>query len=144
MRSQPFSFWLATRHLLCSVALPFSSWVSAENTIAVYCDVTYAGHTQRIAVEPTLEPYAAKTHDIGGRFRFKSIYVTDAQRTPRLGLYVYFETAPQAILIQQVNLEVPKASNLHKDTANLLGEQHLYSGPLERELIYACFATKDK
>jgi len=100
------------------------------------CDVAYAGTTHVIETAPVADPYRVPSVDIGGRFRFKAVMVGSAERIDRILLYAYLDTSSQPILIQQVKYLAPfKAS---AKPYPLTGEQHLYAGPVERELIYSC------
>lgn len=104
---------------------------------ALVCDVTYAGKTQRIAVPPTQDPYAQVAVSIDDRFHFKGVHVQGPGKTPRIAIYVYREGPTQPILIQQVQVTPPYPQS-ESGAADLFGEQRLYAGKLERELIYRC------
>ncbi|MBU3646730.1 MAG: hypothetical protein FGM56_01445 [Limnohabitans sp.] len=115
-----------------------SASVSAE-TRTLSCEVTYAGQTQLISVAPTRSPYDQAAVAISNRFRFKAVHVQGEDVTPRIGIYVYLETERQPLLIQHVLLQPPYPQAPMGSRVDLLGEQRLYAGPLERELIYRCF-----
>jgi hypothetical protein len=100
------------------------------------CDVTYAGSTTVIETHPVTDPYPVASVDIGGRFRFKAVMVGDAARVDYIKLYAYLDTPRQPLLVQEASYLPP-----FKTTATpylLTGEQHLFAGPVERELIYSC------
>jgi hypothetical protein len=100
------------------------------------CDVTYAGSTTVIETHPVTDPYPVASVDIGGRFRFKAVMVGDAARVDYIKLYAYLDTPRQPLLVQEATYLPP-----FKTTAApylLTGEQHLFAGPVERELIYSC------
>jgi hypothetical protein len=104
------------------------------------CNLTYAGDTQSIVATPVTDPYTVPSVDIGGRFRFKAVMVGSAARLDRIVLYAYFnadaDAGTQPMLIQQVKYLQPfKAS---ATPYPLTGEQRLYAGTAERELIYSC------
>jgi hypothetical protein len=102
----------------------------------LHCDVTYAGATQAVETGPVADPYPVASVDIGGRFRFKAVMVGDDAHVDYIKLYAYLDTSRQPLLIQQVSYLPP-----FKATATpylLTGEQRLYAGPVERELIYSC------
>jgi len=104
------------------------------------CDLTYAGDTQSIEATPVTDPYIVPSIDIGGRFRFKAVMVGSTAQLDRVVLYAYFnadaEAGTQPLLIQQVKYLPPfKASTTPYP---LTGEQRLYAGTAERELIYSC------
>ena len=103
------------------------------------CEVTYAGQTQRIAVMPTADPYRQEAVNIRDRFRFKAVHVQGDDVTPRIGIYVYLDVDPHPLLIQHVTVQPPYPPAGAGARADLVGEQRLYAGRLERELIYRCF-----
>jgi hypothetical protein len=100
------------------------------------CEVTYAGSTQTIEATPVVDPYPVASVDIGGRFWFKPVVVGQGNRVNYVKLYAYLDTASQPVLIQEVKYLPPFSSA--QPPASLTGEQHLYAGHLERELIYNC------
>lgn len=100
------------------------------------CQVAYAGTTHTIEATPVADPYPVPSVDIGGRFRFKAVMVGNAAQVERILLYAYLDASDQPVLIQQAKYLPPfKASALPYP---LTGQQHLYAGPVERELIYSC------
>jgi hypothetical protein len=102
----------------------------------LHCDVTYAGSTHVIETGPVADPYPVASANIGGRFRFKAVMVGDAARVDYIKLYAYLETSRQPLLIQQVSWLPPFLAT--ETPYPLTGEQRLYAGPVERELIYSC------
>ena len=100
------------------------------------CAVTYAGSTQTIEATPVADPYPVASVDIGGRFWFKPVVVGQGGRVDYVKLYAYLDTASQPVLIQEAKYLPPFASA--QPPVSLTGEQHLYAGHLERELIYNC------
>ena len=56
----------------------------------------------------------------------------------RIGLYVYQNTAQQPVLIQQAKYLPPYRWPADGGPLPLTGQQHLYAGAMERELIYSC------
>ena len=104
------------------------------------CNLTYAGDTQSIEATPVTDPYIVPSIDIAGRFRFKAVMVGSTAQLDRVVLYAFFnadaEAGTQPMLIQQVKYLPPfKASTTPYP---LTGEQRLYAGTAERELIYSC------
>jgi hypothetical protein len=104
------------------------------------CNLTYADASQSIEASPVTDPYPVPSVDIGGRFRFKAVMVGTAVQLDRVVLYAYFDAdadaGTQPMLIQQVKYLPPfKAS---ATPYPLTGEQRLYAGTAERELIYSC------
>jgi hypothetical protein len=106
------------------------------------CNVTYAGASQWVEATPVTDPYPVPSVDIGGRFRFKAVMVGNTAKLDRIVIYAYFNartdavTGVQPMLIQQVKYLPPfEASSIPYP---LTGEQRLYAGTAERELIYSC------
>lgn len=101
------------------------------------CDVTYAGHTHVVQASPVSDPYSVPSVDIAGRFRFKPVMVGDATRLSYIKLYAYVVAADeQPKLIHESKYQPP--DRWMDAPVPLTGTQHLYAGPLERELIYSC------
>jgi hypothetical protein len=122
----------------CSLAFSFSTLLAstAEAAPLLRCQVAYAGTTHTIEASPVADPYPVASVDIGGRFRFKAIMVGTNARVDRILLYAYLDAKRQAILVQEAKYLPPYAVS---ETPYLLtGEQHLYAGVVERELIYSC------
>jgi hypothetical protein len=119
-------------------ALP-SAW-----SCQLSCEVTYAGATQQVAVCPAHDPYLPESVNIGNRFRFKAIHINDGHLSPRIGIYVYLDAPEYPLLLQHVVRRPPYPVAPAGGSADLFGEQHLYAGPLERELIYRCAITPAK
>jgi hypothetical protein len=100
------------------------------------CQVTYAGTTHAIEATPVADPYPVASVDIGGRFRFKAVMVGTAAHVDYIKLYAYLDAARQSILVQQATYRPP--FQISSAPYLLTGEQHLFSGPVERELMYSC------
>ncbi len=128
-------------HLLSAVVLTLTAPLATACQLS--CDVTYAGATQHIAICPTQEPYQIAAIHIGERFQFKGIHVKEGHLSPRIGIYVYLDTQPSPLLLQHVVIRPPYPAVPAGASVDLLGEQHLYAGPLERELIYRCTLSQD-
>lgn len=111
---------------------------AAQAAPRLVCDVTYAGALHTVQAEPVAEPYGVPAVDVGGRFRFKAVVVGRGERIDRINLYVYQNTAQQAVLIQQAKYLPPFAPVGTKGPIALTGEQRLYAGHMERELTYHC------
>ena len=62
--------------------------------------------------------------------------VGNARRIDYIKLYAYLDASRQPVLIQQATYLPP----FRRSTKPYLltGVQHLYGGPVERELIYSC------
>ena len=102
------------------------------------CDVTYAGDTRTLVATPVADPYGVGTEDIRGRFRFRAVVVGTSERIDYINLYVYQRQATQAVLVQQAKYLSPFVRPADGGSWPLTGEQRLYAGPMERELIYSC------
>ncbi len=118
------AFWAMT--------IPSTVWAVAR----LHCDVTYAGTTHAIDTQPVTDPYPVPSIDIGGRFWFKAVMVGQNTRVDYVKLYAYIDTRKQPLLIQEAIYLPPfkSTSSLYP----LTGQQHLYAGPVERELMYNC------
>jgi hypothetical protein len=100
------------------------------------CHVTYAGSTQVIEAGPVADPYPVASVDIGGRFRFKAVMVGGETQLDYIKLYAYLDASRQPLLVQEAIYRPPfKATSTPYP---LTGEQHLFAGPVERELLYSC------
>ena len=104
---------------------------AAQAAPLLRCAVTYAGATQQVEARPVADPYTVASVDVGERFRFKAVLIGSDSGVERIALYAYRETSEQNTIIQEAKYFPPFARQL-------TGEQHLYAGPLERELIYRC------
>lgn len=100
------------------------------------CQVTYAGATQTVVARPVADPYPVPSVDIGGRFLFKAVMVGDATQVRRILLYAYQDAQPHPVLVHQAKYLPPYPRTLQPWA--ITGQQHVYAGPLERELIYSC------
>lgn len=124
--------------LACGVLAQASSAAELPSAPRLRCEVSYAGTTHVVEADPTDDPYGAPSVDIGGRFFFKPVVVQGPQRIERISLYAYLATARQPVLVQQATYLPPYPRRDDGRPVNLTGEQHLYAGPVERELIYQC------
>lgn len=109
---------------------------AALATPLLRCELTYAGSTHVVQATPVADPYPVASVDIGGRFLFKAVMVGDAERVDYIKLYAYLDARRQPVLLQQATYR-PPFPGAGQPTL-LTGEQHLYGGPVERELIYHC------
>ena len=111
----------------------------AQATALLRCAVSYAGTTHHIQSRPVADPYGVEPVDIGGRFFFKPVVVGRGSRVDYVLLYAYLDQEPRPVMVQEAKYLPPfragKAPHL------LTGEQHLYAGPVERELIYSCWLS---
>ena len=120
---------------LVPACLCFCAGLASANPAAqLQCWVTYAGTTHTVLAEPVQDPYPVPSVDIGGRFRFKPIVVGTAKRVERVLIYTYWVDGAQDLLIHQAKFLPPFAVSAQP----LTGQQRLYAGPLERELMYSC------
>jgi hypothetical protein len=132
-----------TKNLALAGLLGLASLFSPHSALAeplLRCNVTYAGTTQSIEATPVTDPYSVPSVDIGGRFRFKAVMVGNTAQLDRIVLHAYFNahtaTGVQPTLIQQVKYLSPFIASAAPYP--LSGEQRLYAGAAERELIYSC------
>ncbi len=105
------------------------------------CELTYGGDTQRVTAQPVTDPYTVPSVDVAGRFLFKPVLVGAGANVSHVSLYVYVDTERQPVLIQQATYRPPFAASAQSGPIALTGRQHLYAGPVERELIYSCHLT---
>ncbi len=100
------------------------------------CEVTYAGSTQTVDTRVVGDPYPVASVDIAGRFRFKAVMVGQGDFIDYIKLYTYLETPRQPVLVQQATYRPPFPISDKRD--GLTGEQRVFAGTKERELIYRC------
>lgn len=100
------------------------------------CEVTYADATQVIEARPVADPYPVPSVEIGGRFYFKAVMVGSPAQVEHILLYAYLDAGGRPLLIQQAKYLPPFPAS--PSPVLLTGEQRLYAGPAERELIYRC------
>ena len=105
------------------------------------CQVTYGGSTETVLATLTDDPYKVVATDIAGRFRFKPVLAASAGQLRYVGIYVYFQAERQPLLIQQAKYAPPYPPSGADGRIALTGEQRLYAGTMERELIYQCTLT---
>jgi len=124
-----------TRWAACALATLFLH-PAAHAEPLLRCEVAYAGTTHVIEARPVADPYPVPSVDIGGRFRFKAVMVGNAATVERILLYAYLDAKRQPILVQQAKYLPPYT--VSATPYRLTGEQHLYAGVVERELMYSC------
>ena len=122
---------------LCGLWALASGAASADD-LHLHCRLSYAGATQTVQAWPVSEPYTVPAVDVRGRFRFKPVLVGTPERLERVNLYVYFMTDTQPVLVQQAKYLPPFDGPGEGGVLRLTGEQRVYAGPLEREMIYDC------
>lgn len=104
----------------------------------LHCNLSYAGATQTVQAWPVPDPYTVPSVDVRGRFRFKPVVVGSPGQIERVNLYVYLQTPAQPVLVQQAKYLPPFDGPPDGRPLRLTGEQRVYAGSLERELIYNC------
>lgn len=109
--------------------------LSASAAPQLQCQITYAGVTRTVLAQPVQDPYPVTSVDIGRRFRFKPVVVGTSEQIDRVLIYVYLTDGPHPMLIQQARYLPPFPV---PGQGSLTGDQRLYAGALERELIYDC------
>ena len=105
---------------------------------ALRCEVSYAGAVRTVEVTSTDDPYAVPAIDMGGRFGFRPVWVRGPHLQERIDVYVTLLGEAKAIPVQHALWLPPWPQPARGRSVPLSGEQHLYAGPLERELIYTC------
>lgn len=138
-------FRLAFSFALVCFSLPSNASPAKSNPLPptkLLCEVSYAGTTHQVLSERIDDPYMAPLHDIGGRFRFKSVLLGSQKQIETIKLYAYFQTREKDILIHEAIyrapfLHLPKQTKTQRTA--LTPVNHLYAGEVERELIYQCF-----
>ncbi len=121
------------------VGLVAASLLLSQSVLAaplLRCTVAYAGSSQTIESHPVADPYPVASMDIGGRFRFKAVMVGGVADVDYIKLYTYLDTRKQPILVHEANYLPP--FNATSKPYSLTGEQRVYAGPVERELLYNC------
>ena len=63
-----------------------------RKTPAVICTCNYGGEQTRLEFPATRDPYATKSVDIAGRFRFKAVYVREPWSRASVNVYAYLHT----------------------------------------------------
>jgi hypothetical protein len=101
------------------------------------CEVTYAGATQVVHATPVAEPYEVAPVDIAERFLFKVVMSATRGKLDHVQIYTYLQQDPRPVLLQQAKYFPPFKPS--RQPVLLTGEQHIYGGPIERELIYRCW-----
>ncbi len=116
----------------------------ANNSPLLRCAVTYAGTTQQIDTPLSSDPYLSKIHDIGGRFSFKAVMISNKhnQSIQYIKLYAYLQGREFDIPIHQATYKAP--IHVDKSMRALTPFIHLYAGEVEREMQYQCFLGWDK
>ena len=116
--------------------------VAAHAAPLLRCEVTYAGTTQVIETRPAADAYGVKPVDIAGRFLFKVVMSAPKGKLNYVLIYTYLQQEPRPLLLQQAKYFAPVKQSTRPFL--LTGEQHIYGGPIERELIYRCNLQGDK
>lgn len=125
--------WPAVFALVC-LAVGFLSVARAAPLLR--CEVSYAGVVHPVVARPVSDPYAVESVAIGERFAFKAVMVGTDTKLERIVLYVYAGAPSRLVMIQEAKYLPPYRST--QQPYSLTGEQRLYAGPMERELIYQC------
>ena len=118
--------------------------VSAHADVRLHCTVTYAGAMQTVLAEPVQDAYRVAAVDVRNRFRFKAVLVGEGERVDRVNLYVYQNSGQQPVMVQHAKYLPPFAWPTDGRPLALTGQQHVYAGPLERELMYSCTLARER
>lgn len=122
------------RGVLSCLGALFCAQAIAEPKLT--CQVTYAGATHTVVARPVADPYPVPSVDIAGRFQFKAVMVGDAARVDRVVLYTYLDAQPHPVLVHQAKYLPPYPRSVQPWP--ITGQQYVYGGPQERELMYSC------
>ena len=128
--NRPFSI-----ALFCLAVFLFAG-VAVHAAPLLRCEVSYAGTTQVIETRPAADDYGVKPVDIAGRFLFKVVMSAPKGKLNYVLIYTYLQQEPRPLLLQQAKYFPPFKPSTRPFL--LTGEQHIYGGPIERELIYRC------
>ena len=131
-KNRPFRFSIAQS---CVAVFLFANIAAHANPL-LRCEVTYAGATQVIEASPVSDAYEVKPVDIAGRFLFKVVMSAPNGKLNHVLIYTYLQQEPRPLLLQQAKYFPPFKPGTRPYL--LTGEQHIYGGPVERELIYRC------
>jgi hypothetical protein len=137
MAMQSFLSRLASHGIRCAFVGGCMALSTAQATPFLHCEVTYAGATQVVHAVPVADPYEVAPVDIAERFLFKVVMTATRGRLDHVLIYTYFQQEPRPVLLQQAKYFAPFKPR--RQPVLLTGEQHIYGGPIERELIYRCW-----
>jgi hypothetical protein len=137
MAMQSFQSRLASHGIRCAFVGGCMALSTAQATPFLHCEVTYAGATQVVHAVPVADPYEVAPVDIAERFLFKVVMIATRGRLDHVLIYTYLQQEPRPVLLQQAKYFAPFKPR--RQPVLLTGEQHIYGGPIERELIYRCW-----
>jgi hypothetical protein len=137
MAMQSFLSRLASHGIRCAFVGGCMALSTAQATPFLHCEVTYAGATQVVHAVPVADPYEVAPVDIAERFLFKVVMIATRGRLDHVLIYTYLQQEPRPVLLQQAKYFAPFKPR--RQPVLLTGEQHIYGGPIERELIYRCW-----
>jgi hypothetical protein len=109
----------------------------ARKTPAVVCTCNYGGELKRLEFPATRDPYAVKSMDIAGRFRFKAVYLRETWTKASVSIYAYHHGEQGDVLLQEGKYTPPFSTSTTEGTTSFTGRQLLYA-PDEHELEYWC------
>ncbi len=104
---------------------------------AVRCTCSYGGVEQALVFPATREPYRVQPVDIGGRFRFKAVYVREPWRAASVNVYAYSQADGADVLLAEGKYLPPFTAIAAGGRDGFTGRQLVYS-PSQRELQYWC------
>ena len=134
LKKMPPRFRVVLALVCLCVGLPSNANASAAPLLR--CEVSYAGVVYPAVARPVSDPYPVESVPIGERFAFKAVMVGTDAKLERIVLYVYAGAPSRLVMIQEAKYLPPYRST--PQPYSLTGEQRLYAGPMERELIYQC------
>ena len=127
----------ASQGIRCAFVVGCIAISTAQASPFLRCEVTYAGATQVVHATPVADPYEVAPVDIAERFLFKVVMTATRGRLDHVLIYTYLQQDPRPVLLQQAKYFAPFKPS--RRPVLLTGEQHIYGGPIERELIYRCW-----
>jgi hypothetical protein len=125
------------RAALCMAACACAPALSAALPLpSLNCTLSDGGETTTAIFGPSAEPYAVQavnTH----RFRVKAIVSKHENASVLVKVYTYYRSGRQYRPLHLEKLTMPLKTGAQPQPQRL-GEHHLYSPELGRELVYEC------
>ncbi len=110
----------------------------AAATPRLRCELDQGGQLWQFEFAPTQDPYTPRPIDIGRHFRFKAVLIGNDAMVDYIKLYVYFQTARQPVLLQQLTYQAPQMQTEEAGPHALTGTVDVYSPYLGRQLRFGC------
>jgi hypothetical protein len=126
---------MAARLCLCTLL-----WLSACATGAhrsLTCTTLYGGEATSVSVAPTSDPYSVAPQQLGERFAWRAVYVTEPADQATLSIYAYALTDDHPTLIHEAKYQPPYPRG-DNGTHGFTGLQSVYEARNGGELQYWC------